>query len=103
MLTLPLHLFRVVLPPQDAAWLVTLVFVVTIFPTRVWLGFAAYRGRKRVREEKTSRWWYRWPLNLALIGLVGFYTFLLYFTQFIGSHGRGVLFEQHAFLVPWPM
>lgn len=102
-LTLPLHLFRVVLPPQDAAWLVTLVFVVTIFPTRIWLGYAAYRSRKRMREERGSRWWYRWPLKLVLLGLVAFYTFLLFFTQFIGTHGRGVLFEQHAFLVPWPM
>lgn len=102
-LTLPLHLFRVVLPPQDAAWLVTLVFVVTIFPTRIWLGYAAYRGRMRLAEEKRSPFWLRWPLNIVFVGVVGFYTFLLFFTQFIGSKGKAVLFEQHAFLLPWPL
>lgn len=102
-LTLPLHLFRVVLPPQDAAWLVTLVFVVTIFPTRICLGYAAHRSRARVAEGKRSSRWLRWPLNIAFVGLVGFYTFLLFFTQFIGSKGKEVLFEQHAFLLPWPL
>jgi hypothetical protein len=27
---------------------------------------------------------------------------VLFFTQFIGQHGKGVLFEHHAFLVPAP-
>jgi hypothetical protein len=28
--------------------------------------------------------------------------FLLFFTQFIGQHGKGVLFEHHALLLPVP-
>jgi hypothetical protein len=28
--------------------------------------------------------------------------FLLFFTPYISEHGRGVLFEHHAFLLPVP-
>jgi hypothetical protein len=34
--------------------------------------------------------------------LVAVYVFLLFFTQFIGQHGKGVLFEHHALLLPVP-
>ena len=102
LLTLPLHLFRVYLLPSDAAWLVTLVFVVTIFPTRVIVGLAAARSRRRHAEGLKAPWYSRLPAKLLLVAVVGLYTGLLFLTQFIGSHGRAVLFEQHAFLLPWP-
>ena len=37
-----------------------------------------------------------------MVPLLVLYIFLLFFTQFIGQHGKGVLFEHHAFLLPVP-
>jgi hypothetical protein len=37
-----------------------------------------------------------------LLPLVGAYVFVLFFTQFVGEHGKGVLFEHHALLLPVP-
>ena len=102
-LTLPLHLFRIVLPPADAAWLVTLVFVATIFPTRVLCGWAAFRGRLGEATGRRAGWKSRLPAKLLLVTLVGVYTAVLFLTQYVGEHGRAVLFEQHAFLLPWPL
>ena len=102
-LTLPLHLFRIVLPPADAAWLVTLVFVVTIFPTRLVLGRAAFQGRLNAAAGLRAGRLSRWTAKLLLVVLVGAYTATLYLTQYIGTHGRAVLLEQHAFLLPWPL
>ena len=33
-----------------------------------------------------------------MVPLLAMYVFLLYFTLFIGEHGKRVLFEHHAFL-----
>ena len=103
LLTLPLHLFRIVLPPQDAAWLVTLIFVVTIYPTRVLLGWATYRGRIAGVLRHKARWYSRLPAKVLLVVFVAAYTGSLFLTQYIGTHGRMVLFEQHAFMLPWPL
>ena len=103
-LTLPLYLTKIVLPPSDAVWFITLLFVVTIFPTKLVLGWAYGRAvRRRAAGHARSRWWSRWPARLLMVGLVGVYTFLLFFTQYISQHGRLALFEQHAFLLPWPL
>ncbi len=37
-LALPLYLFKVALPPQDMMWLVTLIFIVSIYPAKVLTG-----------------------------------------------------------------
>ena len=37
-----------------------------------------------------------------MVPLLALFVFLLFFTQFIGEHGKGVLFEHHAFLLPAP-
>ncbi|HEV3138817.1 MAG TPA: hypothetical protein VGZ26_12960 [Pirellulales bacterium] len=98
-LALPLYLLKIFLLPQDAMWFVTLVFILSIYPARLVTGWAY--GRALRREQRAGFLW-RWSARLLLGPLLVVYVFLLFFTQFIGQHGKGVLFEHHAFLVPAP-
>lgn len=98
-LALPLYLFKIAAPPQDAMWFVTLIFVTTIYPAKVLVGWAYSKARRR---EKKAWWFWRWPCRLLLIPLLGIYMFLLFFTPAIGAAGRRVLFEHHALLLPTP-
>ncbi len=99
LLALPMYLFKAVSPPQDAMWFVTIVFVVSIFPTKVALGWAYGRSIRR-----TERAWWPWRLlcKILLSVLVAIYVFILFFTPAIGEHGRRVLFEHHTLLLPVP-
>jgi len=96
---LPMYLFKIALPPSDAMWLVTLVFIVSIYPVKVITGWAYHRAAAR---ERRAHWSLRWLTRAGLLPLLAIYVFLVFFTQFIGEHGKGVLFEHHAFLLPWP-
>lgn len=99
-LALPLYLLKVALVPRDALWFVTIVFIVSIYPARVLTGWAYSRA---VRAERRAWFGWRWLSRLLVVPLIGLYVFLLFFTQFIGEHGKGVLFEHHAFLLPLPV
>jgi hypothetical protein len=101
-LSLPLYLTKVVLPPADAMWLLTLVFIASIYPARILTGWAYYRAVRR-REQGLRSWFVtRLLVKLLMLPLLGAYVFLLFFTQFISEHGKQALFEHHAFLLPWP-
>jgi hypothetical protein len=98
-LALPLYLLKIVLLPQDAMWFVTLVFIVSIYPARLLTGWAYGRA---ARKERPAWFGVRWIARALLVPLLVLYIFLLFFTQFVGQHGKGVLFEHHAFLLPVP-
>jgi hypothetical protein len=98
-MALPMYLFKIALPPSDMMWLVTIVFIVSIYPAKVITGWAYHRA---VARERRAFWGLRWLTRLVLLPLLAMYVFLLFFTQFIGEHGKGVLFEHHAFLLPGP-
>ncbi len=98
-LTLPLYLLKVALPPQDAMWFVTIVFLVSIYPAKVAVGWAYHRA---VTKEKRAWFGLRWISRALMVPLLGLYVFLLFFTQFIGAQGKLVLFQHHAFLLPVP-
>jgi hypothetical protein len=98
-LALPLYLFKVVAPPRDALWLITPVFIVSIYPAKVLAGWAYHRAVGRAHR---ASWVFRWGSRLAVALLLVAYVFLLYFTPAISEHGKLVLFEHHAFLLPVP-
>lgn len=98
-LSLPLYLFTIALPPSDAAWMVTIVFIVSIYPAKVITGWAYHRALTR---ERRAFFGFRWLTRFVMVPLLAVYVFLLFFTQFIGEHGKGVLFEHHAFMLPAP-
>jgi hypothetical protein len=103
-LALPLYLFKVALPPSDALWGITLVFIASIYPTRVVTGWAYHRAVRRQREGRRSWFLTRLFVRLFLMfPLLATYVFLLFFSQFIGAEGKAELFQHHAFLLPWPM
>jgi hypothetical protein len=98
-LALPLYLLKIFLLPQDAMWFVTLVFIVSIYPARLLTGWAYGRA---LRRDRRARFATRGFARLIMGPLLTLFVFLLFFTQFIGQHGKGVLFEHHAFLLPVP-
>jgi hypothetical protein len=99
LLSFPLYLLKVVLLPQDAMWFVTLVFIVSIYPARLLTGWAYGRA---IRKERRAWFGIRWTARGLMVPLLALYTILLFLTQFVGTHGKGVLFEHHAFLLPSP-
>ncbi len=99
LLALPLYLFKALSPPDDAMWFITIIFIVTIFPSKVALGWAYGRSMKRTDRA----WWpWRWLCKTLLLVLMAIYVFLLFLTPTIGEHGRRVIFEHHALLLPVP-
>lgn len=98
-LSLPLYLFKVAALPRDAVWGITLIFVATIYPTKILLGWVYYRTSTRTQNA----WFgWRWLSRTIVLPLLAVYVFIVFFTQFIGVHGAGVLLEHHLFLLPVP-
>lgn len=98
-LSLPLYLFKVAALPRDAVWGITLIFVATIYPTKLLLGWVYYRASSRT---KNAWFGWRWLSRTIILPLLAVYVFIVFFTQFIGVHGSGVLLEHHLFLLPVP-
>ncbi len=97
LLALPLYVVKAFSPPQDAMWFITIIFGVSIYPAQVAIGWAYQRSQRRPDRA----WWvWRSLCKPVLIGLVAVYVFLLFFTPVIAEHGRRVLFEHHALLLP---
>ena len=97
--TLPLYLLKAVLPPSDAMWVVTLVFIVTVLPMRIVIARSCARG---VRRGAAAGWFARWAPRLVLVPLLIAYVVVLYLTPLIDSHGTAGLLAQHALLLPAP-
>lgn len=102
LLALPLYLFKVFLLPQDALWPITFVFVLSIYPTRIITGWAYHRALQKRSENRRSHWTVRWLCGGTLLPLLGFYVFILFFTQFLGEQGKAVLFQHHSLMLPSP-
>ncbi len=102
LLALPLYLFKAFLLPADAMWLITLIFIVSIYPTKVITGWAYHRAVKKQREGLLAHYSIRWLCTGVLMPLLGIFVFILFFTQFLGEQGKEVLFHHHALLLPAP-
>ena len=99
-LSLPLYLFKIPALPRDVYWLFTPIFIVSIYPAKILIGWAYACAMKR--EQRT---WLllRWPLYILLTAVLIFYVFLLFFTRAICAGGTAVLFQHHGILLPWPL
>lgn len=95
----PLYLLKIEIVPREAAWLPSLVFVVFIFPARLFAGWACGFAERRT---KNRNFLLRHTARLAMLPVVAFYVFIVFFTQYTSWHGVASLYEQHAFLVPVP-
>jgi hypothetical protein len=102
-LALPLYLFKAYLLPQDAMWVITLIFIVSIYPTRIATGWAYSRAVcRRENGKRQAHWIVRGVCSLITLALLAMYVFILYFSQFISEAGKAVLFQHHALLLPVP-
>ena len=77
---IPLYLTKVRLIADDAVWLLTPLFVVLIYPTRLMFGWVYARGTRR--PDPASRL-IRWPVKLVMIPLLGIYALILFATPLI--------------------
>lgn len=98
-LTLPLSLLKVVVPPRDAVWLLTPLFVLLILPGRLAVGWAA--GRAAARPGRA------WLLTRIVAGIgcwvtLALYLAILFLTPVLAALGTRVLFDHHAVLLPTP-
>jgi hypothetical protein len=99
LLALPLYLAKVALPPRDAVFLLTPLFILGVWPARLVSGWALARSERRAAPA----WWgWRWSARLVTFAALAAFVFVLYFTQYVGAHGRLVLFQHHALLLPVP-
>jgi hypothetical protein len=98
-LAVPLYLLKIEIVPREAAWLPSLLFVVSIFPARLLTGWSLARASDRLTPRS---WLLRWPARLAMLPVVFAYVVIVYFTQYLSWYGVWSLYEQHAFLVPAP-
>lgn len=99
LLALPLYLLKIEIVPRDALWLPSIVFVTTIFPTKLATAWAYHRGAKR--EPPRHPFWI-WTMRVAMLPVALTYAFVVFLSQFLGWHGVLGLYEHHAFLLPVP-
>ena len=96
----PLYLAKIELIPREAAWLPSLLFVMSVWPARLLSGWAI------ARAERHRGGWIRRLLSLGgvlvLLPLALTYVAIVYLTQYVSWYGMASLYEQHAFLVPVP-
>lgn len=99
LLALPLYLLKIEIIPREAAWLPSLLFVMSIFPARLLAGWACARANRR--QEK-RHWFWRLTGRLGMLPVLASYVVIVYFTQYLSWYGVWSLYEQHAFLLPVP-
>jgi len=99
LMTLPLYLGKVRLPPADALLILTPVFVVLIYPARLAVAWAWHRGSR----PQTARWPLHVAARLCMVPLLAIYAIFLLLTPAISELGRNAPFENQAFLGPAPI
>jgi len=100
--SLPLYLLKIEAPRREDVWLwalLSLFFVVFIYPTRLVAGWAYARGGRR---EKPRNWFFAATGLLAMLPSAALYVFLVALTQYTSWEGVASLYEQHPFLLPVP-
>ncbi len=96
-------LFKIRIPPHDARWDLMIVFLVTVMPARVLVGWAYHAAAKR--ESREPSWlWRGWQVanGLALCFGVGWYVYFLNLASIGGELGSGAIWQFHAMLLPLP-
>lgn len=99
-------LFKVQIPPHDFRWDLMLVFLVTVIPARILVGWVYHRATQRPPRNTTAR---VWPWRIwqavnasALCVGVGYYVYFLYLAETGGELGQRAVWQYHALLQPLP-
>ena len=98
-----LALFKIRIPPHDATWDLMLVFLVTVIPARVLVGWVYHRATQRTRSAP-SWLWRIWQCanGAALCAGIGFYVYFLNLVATGGELGEHAIWQFHALLLPLP-
>lgn len=98
---LVIPLFALNIEPIDPQllWVTCIVFVVLIWPGKMLLGKSLARG---LQKPRVSHFMISYPAILLMVGIAGFYSLLLYFTQFIAASGPLSFIENPVFTIPAP-
>lgn len=89
------------IPPHDAKWDLMLVFLVTVVPARVLVGWAYHRATQR--DPSSVSWWMRlWQgvNGVVLCFGVGWYVYFLYLAATGGELGQCAVWQFHALVMP---
>lgn len=98
-LALPLYVLRIEKIPTQLWFLLSIFFVLGMFPAKLLIGWLLRRSSQKTKNAPWILRWIAWVVHLAAIGVyVGF----LYLGKFALWEGGAVLFFQHAFLPPVP-
>ena len=98
-LAIPLYASKIVIPPADAYWLLTPLFIATIYPTRLLIGWTYGSGIKAQRRQFVLL---RWPFKILMFALLAIYAGFLFVIPLISESGFRGLLDNHAFLLPIP-
>ncbi len=105
----PLYLFRIERVPSQLWWLMSLFFIVSMFPAKLFTGWALFRSAQRserhiahpeIRAE--VRWYWRYVAWVPQLAVVLVYLGVLYLAKFVVWEGGASFYLQHAFLPPVP-
>ena len=91
------------IPPHAASWDLMLVFLVTVVPGRVLIGWAYHAASQKTAT--TFSWpWRVWQIlnGTALAIGIGWYVYFLYLAQTGGELGQRAIWQFHALLLPLP-
>jgi hypothetical protein len=96
-------LFKIRIPPHDARWDLMLVFLVSVVPARLLVGWAYHRATQRTRSEPSWLWRIWQGTNgAALCTGVGYYVYFLNLAATGGELGERAVWQFHALLLPFP-
>ena len=98
-LAIPLYLSKIIVPPADATWLFTPLFILIIYPSRILMAWVYGSGLGR--KSRTTRL-VRWPVKVFMVPMIGFYSLIVFFIPLISEVGTRAMYENHAFLLPIP-
>lgn len=98
-MAIPLYLLKAELLPREAVWLPNMVFVASILPAKLLVGWSVYLAQHR--DSNAILVWQIVAALLEVPALVG-YILVVSATPYISWYGLASLYEQHAFLLPVP-
>jgi hypothetical protein len=91
--------FKIEIIPREAAWLPSMLFVLSIFPARLLVGWAYHHAQRR---SERAHWLFRTSGRLLVLPVALAYVLLVFLSQYVSWYGIASLYEQHAFMVPVP-
>ena len=98
-MTLPLYLAKIRLLPSDAFLVLTPIFVIATYPSRILIAKAYHRG---IHRAEPAWFGFRWGARLLSLPLLTAYVVFLFLTPTISELGKAAPLENHAFMSPVP-